>query len=80
MLFQRHILLVVSSNSSGIIEKILFQEGPDRYFEAILGLEFTLSKTDKIHHALAHFRATRQDTVAVLGARYRWARMAGKVK
>ena len=42
MLFQRHILLVVSSNSSGIIEKILFQEGPDRYFEAILGLEVAL--------------------------------------
>ena len=36
--------------------------GLDRYFEDILGLEFTLSKTEKIHHALDRYQAARQGT------------------
>jgi phosphoglycolate phosphatase len=76
---QRHILLVVSSNSSGIIEKILLRDGLDRYFEDILGLEFKLSKIDKIRDALAHFQARRQDTYYIgdTAGDIREARQAG---
>jgi phosphoglycolate phosphatase len=47
----RHILAIVSSNSNYAIRRILSKYHYDRYFEDILGHEFTLSKTEKIGRA-----------------------------
>lgn len=78
-LSQRHTLLVVSSNAAGIIEKILIQVGIERYFEDVLGLEVTLSKINKIHHAIDRFRATHQGTYYIgdTAGDIREARQAG---
>jgi phosphoglycolate phosphatase len=47
----RHTLAIVSSNSNYAIRRILSTHHYDRYFEDILGHEFTLSKTEKIGRA-----------------------------
>lgn len=46
-----HTLAIVSSNSNYAIRRILSKYHFDRYFEDILGHEFTLSKTEKIVRA-----------------------------
>lgn len=48
---ERHTIAIVSSNSNYAIRRILSKYSYDRYFEDILGHEFTLSKTDKIGRA-----------------------------
>lgn len=48
---ERHIIAIVSSNSNYAIRRILSKYDYDRYFENILGYEFTLSKTEKIGRA-----------------------------
>ncbi len=50
-----HQLVVISSNGSRTIRKILERCGFDPYFEEILGSDFLLSKKDKIAHALAKY-------------------------
>lgn len=47
----KHTLAIVSSNSNYAIRRILSKYDYDRYFEDILGHEFTLSKIEKIGRA-----------------------------
>ena len=50
-----HCLLVISSNASKTIRKMLVGFGFDSYFEEILGADFRTSKKEKIDHALGKY-------------------------
>jgi phosphoglycolate phosphatase len=50
-----HCLLVISSNGSKTIRKMLVRFGYDPYFKEILGADFMVSKKEKIDHALAKY-------------------------
>ena len=47
--------MVISSNASKTIRKMLVHFGFDSYFEEILGVDFLVSKKEKIDHALAKY-------------------------
>jgi phosphoglycolate phosphatase len=55
VLARRHTLLVVSSNSAGVIRGILARHGLEAVFTDVWGLEFMLSKVGKIRAAMARF-------------------------
>jgi phosphoglycolate phosphatase len=61
-LMKNHILFVISSNSTYAIQRILSGIGYDRYFENILGLEFMLSKVEKIRHVTELLKTERDRT------------------
>ncbi|MCX5820038.1 MAG: HAD family hydrolase [Deltaproteobacteria bacterium] len=50
-----HLLVVISSNGSKTIHRMLERFGFDPYFEEILGSDFLVSKKEKIDHALAKY-------------------------
>ena len=50
-----HCLVVISSNASKTIGKMLARFGFDSYFEEILGADFLTSKKEKIDHARAKY-------------------------
>jgi phosphoglycolate phosphatase len=55
-------LLVISSNGSKTIRKMLVRFGFDLYFEEILGADFLVSKKDKIDYALEKYGIPAQRT------------------
>jgi phosphoglycolate phosphatase len=57
-----HDLLVISSNSAAVIRSLLARFDLERYFADVLGLEFTLSKVDKIRHAMTRFASGPGET------------------
>lgn len=61
-LSQGNTLLVISSNSSQTISKILKKYDFLDCFAAVLGADFSLSKKDKIAHALALWKTPRERT------------------
>ena len=50
-----HCLLVISSNGSKTIRKMLVRFGFDPFFKEILGADFLVSKKEKIDYALAKY-------------------------
>jgi phosphoglycolate phosphatase len=50
-----HLLVVISSNGSRTIHRMLERFGFDRCFEEVLGSDFLFSKKEKIDHALAKY-------------------------
>ena len=50
-----HFLLVISSNGSKTIRKMLVRFGFDSYFREILGADFLASKKEKIDYALEKY-------------------------
>jgi phosphoglycolate phosphatase len=61
-LSREHCLVVISSNASKTIRKMLVRFGFDSYFEEILGVDFLVSKKEKIDHALAKYGIPAQRT------------------
>jgi phosphoglycolate phosphatase len=57
-----HCLLVISSNSSKTIHRMLSRFGFESLFEEILGSDFLVSKKEKIDHALAKYGIGAQRT------------------
>lgn len=57
-----HRLVIVSSNSSPNVRRILAKFGLDIYFDEILGYDFHFSKTDKISHAMGMFNIGKERT------------------
>ena len=57
-----HCLLVISSNGSKTIRKMLVRFGFDPYFREILGADFLVSKKEKIDYALAKYGIPAQRT------------------
>jgi phosphoglycolate phosphatase len=62
---RRHILIVISSNSSDAIFSMLSRFRFDGCFREILGADFKLSKKDKIEHALASYGVDKEHTYYV---------------
>jgi len=62
---EQHTLAIVSSNSNYAIRRILSRYHYDRYFEDILGHEFTLSKIEKIGRAAELLNAVLNETFYV---------------
>jgi len=62
---EQHTLAIVSSNSNYAIRRILSKYHYDRYFEDILGHEFTLSKIEKIGRASVLLKAGLNETFYV---------------
>jgi len=61
-LHRDHCLLVISSNTSRTIRRMLVRFRFDPYFDEILGADFKASKKEKIDHALATYGMPRQST------------------
>ena len=57
-----HLLGIISSNSNSAIERIFSRNEYKNFFQATLGADFSLSKKDKIIHALERFQMKRNDT------------------
>jgi phosphoglycolate phosphatase len=57
---REHILVVVSSNGSKTIGKMLVRFGFDRYFREIFGFDFLFSKKAKIDHAIEKYGIPRE--------------------
>jgi phosphoglycolate phosphatase len=57
-----HNLVIVSSNSSPNVRRILAKFGLDIYFDEILGYDFHFSKIDKISHAMGMFKIGKERT------------------
>ena len=54
-LARRHRLVIVSSNSTPVIRRMLSLHGLGEHFLDVLGLEFTLGKIEKIRHAMVRY-------------------------
>jgi phosphoglycolate phosphatase len=54
-LARRHRLVIVSSNSTPVIRRMLSLHSLGAHFLDVLGLEFTLSKIEKIRHAMVRY-------------------------
>ena len=64
-LAQRHRLVIVSSNSTPVIRRMLSLHGLDAHFLNVLGLEFTLGKIEKIRHAMVRYETGPDHTYYV---------------
>ena len=64
-LAQDNTLLVISSNISSVIREFLSRYGFEEIFDDVLGADFMLSKTKKIHHAVERWNARRDHTYYV---------------
>jgi len=62
---ERDTIAIVSSNSNYAIRRILSINSYDRYFDDILGHEFTLSKTEKIRRAAELMKKEPSETFYV---------------
>jgi phosphoglycolate phosphatase len=60
-LYKKHVLLVISSNDSGNIQKALEKFRFNGYFQKILGSDFMFSKKDKILYALKNYQASQEE-------------------
>lgn len=61
-LSREHCLVVISSNASKMIRRLLTGFGFDGCFEEILGADFSVSKKEKIDHALAKYGMDARNT------------------
>lgn len=59
---KNHLLVVVSSNGSRTIGKMLARFGFEPYFREILGYDFLFSKKEKIDHAVEKYGIPREMT------------------
>ncbi|MFA4915361.1 MAG: HAD family hydrolase [Syntrophales bacterium] len=60
-----NLLVVISSNESGVINKVLSRLRFDGCFKEILGSDFMYSKSEKITHAMNRFHTERDSTYYV---------------
>ncbi|MDD5713057.1 MAG: HAD family hydrolase [Smithellaceae bacterium] len=61
-LASRHVLAVISSNSSEAVHEMIRRFGFNGCFREIMGADFKLSKKDKIDHAVAAYGVDRDST------------------
>ncbi len=64
-LAERHRLVLISSNSADVIHELLRRMDVSECFEAVLGADFLLNKTEKIVHAQKTSGFSREDVYYV---------------